>query len=140
MAGRGLNPTSWSFGQSIDLWKYLQVLTGFGNTTPPVYIPWKTPRRLHRRVISLIRTGANRFDRSFLCTTIKLTSEALRMFFRTRKETGIAEIKATSLRDALARIPTCHSLVQPGHSRALGLSVLDSFLGLSTYHLRNDIE
>ena len=101
---------------------------------------WKTPRRLHRRVISLINTGANRFDRNFLCTTIKFTSEALRMFFRTRNETGIAEIKATSLREAVARIPTCHSGVHPGQSKALALLALYKHPGLSAYHLRNDTE
>ena len=49
----------------------------------------------------------------------KLTSEACKTFFRTRNATGIAEIKATSFRDAEARTPTCHSLDHPGESRAL---------------------
>jgi hypothetical protein len=49
----------------------------------------------------------------------KLTSEACKTFFRTRNATGIADMKATSLRDADARTPTCHSLVHPGQSKAL---------------------
>jgi len=35
------------------------------------------PQRLHRRVISLMSTGASRFERSFLCTQRKLTSTVL---------------------------------------------------------------
>ena len=52
----------------------LQVATGFGRTTPAVYTAWNIPFRLTRLVISLIRTGATRFARSFLCTHRKLIS------------------------------------------------------------------
>lgn len=68
-----------------------------------------------------MRSGANLLERSFLCTTMKLTSDALSSFFRTRRVTGIAEMKATRRRDSLARMPLCHSAFHSGDVRALYL-------------------
>ncbi len=90
----------------------------------------------------MIRTGVKRFERSFLCMQRKLTSDPLRTFFRTLNATGMAEMKATSFLDVVARTPTCHSFLHPGERSALYL--LGSVLGLEfevcTYHLRNDTE
>lgn len=52
----------------------LQVPTGLGSTTPAVYTAWKMPCKLTLLVISLIRTGATRLERSFLWTQRKLIS------------------------------------------------------------------
>jgi len=38
---------------------------------------------------------------------------------RTRRETGTPDIKASNLRDLVARTPTCHSFRHPGDLRAL---------------------
>ena len=53
---------------------HLQDATGFGKTTPAVYTAWNSPCWCTRLVISLIKTGATRFERSFLCTHRKLIS------------------------------------------------------------------
>lgn len=66
-----------------------------------------------------MRTGASRLERSFLCTQRKLISVLLRTLERTRSAMGTPEMKATSLRDLVARTPTCHSLRQPGDLSAL---------------------
>src|SRR3569833_2183889 len=83
--------------------------------------------RLISRVISLIRTGARRFERSFLCTTRKLTSGASRTLFRTRIFMGMAPIKATSFLDCDARTPMCQSFVHPGHMSVL-MTMLATYL------------
>lgn len=46
----------------------------------------------------------------------------------------MAEMKATSLREAEARMPTCHSFVHPGHIKALQKSAyrpITSFVKLT---------
>ncbi len=53
---------------------YLHVDTGLGSTTPAVYTAWNIPSKFTLRVISLISTGATRFERSFLWTHRKLIS------------------------------------------------------------------
>lgn len=78
-----------------------------------------TPSRLHNRVISLISTGASLLFRSFLWTTMKLTSDPLTTLSRMRICTGMAEMKAHSL--PLPRMPTCHSFFHPGDSKALAI-------------------
>ena len=88
---------------------HLHVPTGVGKTTPAVYTAWKMPWQLTLRVISLIKTGANLFDRSFLCTHKKLIST---IFFRTswtRMFAGTADINPTNLLDFVIRTPVCHS-------------------------------
>ncbi len=56
---------------------YLHVDTGLGSTTPAVYTAWNIPSKFTLRVISLISTGATRFERSFLWTHRKLISTIL---------------------------------------------------------------
>ena len=56
---------------------YLHVDTGFGSTTPAVYTAWNIPSKFTLRVISLMSTGATRFERSFLWTHRKLISTIL---------------------------------------------------------------
>ena len=63
---------------------HLQDATGFGKTTPAVYTAWNSPCWCTRLVISLIKTGATRFERSFLCTHRKLIST---IFFVLKKHT-----------------------------------------------------
>lgn len=53
---------------------YLHVDTGLGSTTPAVYTAWNIPSMFTLRVISLMSTGATRFERSFLWTHRKLIS------------------------------------------------------------------
>jgi hypothetical protein len=53
---------------------HLQQATGLGRTTPAVYTAWNSPLTWTRLVISLINTGATRFDRSFLWTHRKFIS------------------------------------------------------------------
>ena len=55
--------------------QYRQVVTGVGRRVPAVYTDWKIPCVFTLRVSSLIRTGASRLDRSFLCTHKKLVSQ-----------------------------------------------------------------
>lgn len=63
---------------SFEYWlAYLHVDTGLGSTTPAVYTAWNIPSMLTLRVISLISTGATRFERSFLWTHRKLISTIL---------------------------------------------------------------
>ena len=57
--------------------RYLHLAMGLGKTTPAVYTAWNIPSMLTRLVISRIKTGATRFDRSFLCTQRKLISTIL---------------------------------------------------------------
>jgi len=78
------------------------------------------PATWHLLVTSLIKIGARRFDRSFLWTQRKLISEHLTVFDLTLSVMGTPEMKATSFLDADARIPTSHSLRQPGDLSALG--------------------
>lgn len=63
---------------------HLHVPTGLGSTTPAVYTAWKMPCKLTRLVISLIRTGATRLERSFLWTQRKFIST---IFFSLKKTT-----------------------------------------------------
>jgi hypothetical protein len=78
-------------------------------------------------------TGANRFERSFLCTQRKLTSDTLTMlqrvsealmkwttthFFRIRNVIGTALINATSFLLDATLTPTFHSGNQPGGCNA----------------------
>lgn len=58
-------------------------------------------------------------DRSFLCMHRKLISEHLTLCFLIRRLTGMPEMKATSLPDCEARMPTCQSAFQPGDLSAL---------------------
>lgn len=88
---------------------------------------------------SLMRIGVRRLLRSFLCTQRKLTSEVRMMFFRTRKLTGTADMKATRgflVGRRQSRMPTCHSGDQPGDIRALGLIGKRSALVLLLAHAR----
>lgn len=50
----------------------------------------------------------------------KLTSEHMTVLSRTRRRQGTAEMKATSLRDCVARTPTWYLGFQPGAIMALG--------------------
>jgi hypothetical protein len=91
--------------------------------------------RLTLRVTSLIRTGARRLDRSFLCTQRKLISAAsnvlrtsqrtifpmrsLAHFDLTRNPILIPEMKATSFLVLITRTPMCQSGKYPGDVKAL---------------------
>lgn len=66
---------------------YLHVDTGLGSTTPAVYTAWNIPSKFTLRVISLISTGATRFERSFLWTHRKLISTIL-FNLKRQKEKG----------------------------------------------------
>lgn len=61
------------------------VPTGLGSTTPAVYTAWKMPCKLTRLVISLIKTGATRLERSFLWTHRKFIST---IFFSLKNTRG----------------------------------------------------
>ena len=49
----------------------------------------------------------------------KLISVDFSVFLRMRSAIGTPDMKATSLRDLLARTPTCHSFLHPGAFSAL---------------------
>ena len=65
-----------------------------------------------------MRTGARRFDRSFLCTHRKFTSLAVMVLPFTLIVTGIAEMKATSFLEPTVRTPRCQHFFQWGAIRA----------------------
>lgn len=64
--------------------------------------------------VTLMRTGASRFERSFLWMHRKLMSTIGTSCCRTRMRAGTAEMKATSFLVAATRMPMCQSFSKPG--------------------------
>merc|ERR550532_845334 len=108
------NLTSISFLGLRERCQYRHVPTGFGSTTPAVNTAWKSPLQLTRRVISLMRTGARRLDRSRLCTHKKLISTIFTVLSYTLMVAGTALMNPNSLLFFVTLTPTCQSLSEPG--------------------------